>query len=67
MAKLKESAEKMEKRPRSRGAGGGHAGPVPGQNPDEAPGEINMRHFGHVRKTTNALHGSDPYKASHKL
>jgi hypothetical protein len=67
MARLKEEAVKMEKRPKSRGAAGGHAGAVPGHNPDEAVGEINAKHFGHVKKTARALHGADPYKASHKL
>jgi hypothetical protein len=66
MAKLKEEKEKMEKMPKSRGAAGGHAGPVPGHNPDEAPGEINAKHFGHVKKTAKALHGSDPYCAAHE-
>lgn len=67
MARLKEESGKMEKVPKSRGARGGHAGSVPGHNPDEAPSEINKKHFGHVRKTAQALHGGDPYKASHKL
>lgn len=62
MAKLKEESEKMEKKPKSRSASGGHAGPVPGHNPDEGPGEINRKHFGHVSKTAAALHGGDPYK-----
>ena len=67
MGKLKEEKGKMERIPKSRGAAGGHAGKEPGQNPDEAPGVISSKHFGHVKKTTNSLHGSDPYRASHKL
>lgn len=62
MAKLREEKEKMEKKPKSRGASGGHAGAVPGHNPDEGAGEINKKHFGHVSKTTSALHSIDPYK-----
>jgi len=67
MARLKEEKGKMERMPKSRGAGGGHAGPVPGHNPDESAGEINSKHFGHVKKVARALHGGDPYTASHKL
>jgi hypothetical protein len=37
-----------------------------GASINENPGEIDTKQFGHVKKTARALHGSDPYKASHK-
>ena len=37
-----------------------------GANINEGPGMINTKQFGHVLKTAKSLHGSDPYKASHK-
>jgi hypothetical protein len=65
MAKLKVGKmEKMEgatdeKRKSSRVMGGASI--------NEAPGEINTKAFGHIKKATKALHASDPYIASHKL
>jgi hypothetical protein len=42
-------------------------GMVPGASNDESSQTINERHFGHIKKTVQKLHGSDPYIASHKL
>jgi hypothetical protein len=64
MAKLKiPKDEKMEgktetRRPSSKIMGGAI---------NEAPGEINTKAFGHIKKLSKSLHGSDPYTASHKL
>jgi hypothetical protein len=38
-----------------------------GASINEAPGEINTKAFGHIKKLSKSLHGSDPYTASHKL
>lgn len=67
MAKLKNFPPGTEKGGASRGAKGQNKGPVSGKPNDESSSQIHEKHFGHVLKTTNALHSKDPYKASHKL
>jgi hypothetical protein len=56
-----------EKGGASRGAKAPDTGEVPGRPNDESSMQIHEKHFGHVLKTASALHGKDPYKASHKL
>jgi hypothetical protein len=54
---------KVEKIPKARGAS-----KMPSSEMNEEPvGVINQKNFGHVSKVATALHGSDPYVASHKL
>lgn len=50
--------KKMETAPKSRGG----SQMMKSDMNEEAPGVINKKHFGHVVKVANALHGSDPYK-----
>lgn len=49
---------KMEKTPKARGG----SKMMSSDMNEEAPGVINKKHFGHVTKVANALHGSDPFK-----
>jgi len=65
MAKLK--VPKMEKMEGAADQKRKSSGIMGGASINEAPGEINTKQFGHVKKTAMKLHGSDPYIASHKL
>jgi len=53
---------RSEKGGASRGAKGQNVGAVSGKPNDESSMEIHKKHFGHVLKTAQALHGGDPYK-----
>jgi len=58
MKKAKMEKAKMEKTPKAR-AGGQK---MKSDLNEEPVGTINKKHFGHVTKVANALHGSDPFK-----
>jgi hypothetical protein len=56
---------KGSKPPRAAGKPG-HGKITGGVPNDESTTEINQKHFGHVVKTSNALHKSDPGWGQHK-